>query len=136
MTGILLLLTFAYLLFSAIMHDKVNDDKRLKDWGFWIIEAFLLIFGVSSLNDSRPTSLFTAFMIIVLGCLLNWRISDLHSKNLKGSSKAIHIIITIAMCLTWFAVAGSIINALNTPEKYHIIHTKSGDRVIVDKDNH
>lgn len=135
MTGVLLLLTFAYLMLSAVMHDKTSDNKHFKDWGFWIVEAALLILGVFSLGNSDPANLFIAFMVIVLGGLLSWRIKDLRSKKLKGGSKALHIIITIVMCLTWFAVLGSIENTLNTPTKYDVIHTKHGDKVVVDNNN-
>jgi len=113
MSGLIAIIAAVLLIVYAIQHDKKNkDNKWLKDWGFWVITAVIFVAGIFSLNDSSPSSIFTAVMFLALLGLLYWRITDRSKKDLHGKKRVLHTLVTILFALIWFFIYGPINAAL------------------------
>lgn len=114
MSGLIALIAGIALIIYAIQHDKKSkdDDKWLKDWGFWVITVIILLFGIFDLNDSSPAGIFSCVMLLALMGLLYWRIEDRSKKDLHGKKRVLHTLITIGCVIVWFCIYGPVSGAL------------------------
>lgn len=114
MSGLIAIIAGIALIIYAIQHDKKSkdDDKWLKDWGFWVITVIILLFGIFDLNDSSPAGIFSCVMLLALMGLLYWRIEDRSKKDLHGKKRVLHTLITIGCVIVWFCIYGPVSGAL------------------------
>lgn len=106
MSGLIALIAGIALIIYAIQHDKKSkdDNKWLKDWGFWVITVIILLVGVFDLNDSSTAGIFASVMFLALLGLLYWRITDRSKKGLHGKPRVLHTLITILFVVVWLLV--------------------------------
>lgn len=106
MSGLIALIAGIALIIYAIQHDKKSkdDNKWLKDWGFWVITVIILLVGVFDLNDSSAAGIFASVMFLALLGLLYWRITDRSKKGLHGKPRVLHTLITILFVVVWLLV--------------------------------
>lgn len=114
MSGLIAIIAGIALIIYAIQHDKKSkdDDKWLKDWGFWVITVLILIFGIFDLNNSSASGIFTCVMFLTLLGMLYWRITDRSKKDLHGKKRVVHTLITIGCVIVWFCIYAPVSGAL------------------------
>lgn len=114
MSGLIAIIAGIALIIYAIQHDKKSkdDDKWLKDWGFWVITIIIFLLGIFTLNDSRASSIFACVMFLALLGLLYWRITDRSKKDLHGKKRVLHTLVTILFVIIWACILGPVESSL------------------------
>lgn len=128
MSGLIAIIAAVLLIVYAIQHDKKNtDNKWLKDWGFWVITAVILVAGVFSLNDSSPSSVFAVVMFLALLGLLYWRITDRSKKDLHGKKRVLHTLITGFLVVFWLFLTSFVSSSISPDDHttYIPAHSKT-----------
>ncbi|WP_407460119.1 hypothetical protein [Lactobacillus gallinarum] len=128
MSGLIAIIAAVLLIVYAIQHDKKStDNKWLKDWGFWVITAVILVAGVFSLNDSSPSSVFAVVMFLALLGLLYWRITDRSKKDLHGKKRVLHTLITGFLVVFWLFLTSFVSSSISPDDHttYIPAHSKT-----------